>query len=67
MQMEKRSQTSVREMETVTRLLKLALPLASKSESYVVCAIIQTAIDLSATRLAGLKADASFNKSVPIK
>ena len=46
------------EMETVARLLRLALPLAAKSESYVVCAMIETAIELSVTRLAALRADA---------
>jgi hypothetical protein len=47
------------EMETVARLLRLALPLAAKSDSYVVCAMIETAIELSVTRLAALQADAS--------
>ncbi|WP_156348856.1 hypothetical protein [Sphingomonas sp. Leaf230] len=47
------------EMETVARLLRLALPLAAKSDSYVVCAMIETAIELSVTRLAALKADAT--------
>lgn len=56
--MQNDSQSSVREMETVTRLLRLALPLAAKTESYVVCAIIETAIDLSETRLTGLQLSA---------
>lgn len=51
--------SNISEMETVARLLRLALPLAANSNSYVVCAVIETAIELSATRLAALRADAS--------
>lgn len=53
------SNSRIPEMETVARLLRLALPLAAKSDSYVVCAMIETAIELSVTRLAALKADAT--------
>ena len=55
----------ISEMETVTRLLRLALPLAAKSDSYVVCAMIETAIELSVTRLAGLKLNEPLNSYAP--
>ena len=51
----------ISEMETVTRLLRLALPLAAKSDSYVVCAMIETAIELSVTRLAALQLNEPLN------
>jgi hypothetical protein len=55
----------ISEMETVTRLLRLALPLAAKSDSYVVCAMIETAIELSVTRLAALQLNEPLNSYAP--
>lgn len=55
------------EMETVTRLLRLALPLAAKSDSYVVCAMIENAIALSVTRLAALQTDVPPHSFAPIE
>jgi len=55
----------ISEMETVARLLRLALPLAAKSDSYVVCAMIETAIGLSVTRLAALRIDEPLKSYVP--
>ena len=53
-------------MQTVERFLRLALPLAAKSDSYVVCAIIETAIDLAVTRLAALQARSNPHTFVAI-
>ncbi|WP_380786829.1 hypothetical protein [Sphingomonas sp. R86521] len=44
-------------METALRLLRFALPLAAKSNSHAVCALIETAINLSLTRIAALRAE----------
>ena len=55
--MTEHSDSRVSDMETVARLLRLALPLAAKSNSFVVCAMIETAIELSVTRLAALRLD----------
>jgi hypothetical protein len=55
----------ISEMETVARLLRLALPLAAKSESYAVCAMIETALELSVTRLAALERGAPPHSSMP--
>jgi len=55
------------EMKTVIRLLRLALPLAAKSDSYVVCAMIEHAIELSVTRLAALQKDVPPHSFAPLK
>lgn len=66
MTMQGYSNSSISEMETVERLLRLALPLAAKSDSYVVCAMIETAIDLSVTRLAALQSGNTLHTVVAI-
>lgn len=47
--------TDIAEMETVVRLLRLALPLADKSDSPVAAATIGAAIDASTRRLTELQ------------
>jgi hypothetical protein len=45
----------VEQMKAVIRLLRLALPLADASESHLVAANIDTAIDASSRRLSELR------------
>jgi hypothetical protein len=65
--MKKSPDPRISEMETVARLLRLALPLAAKSDSYVVCAMIETAIELSVTRVAAFQSDAPSYSVEPRK
>jgi hypothetical protein len=48
--------SNIVEMEAVVRLLRLALPLADKSDSPAAAAMIDAAIDASVRRLSELKA-----------